>query len=181
MIDLPAPVSPVMTLKPSLKSSVNIKLDVDIHDYVYEDAHVDVVRSRAAQSSIANDIVKDEYLSWLHDQRNTSLYEEPMVIYSAGCGLGHQLERLSAAYHLLMIYEIPHLQLHNRKCGLNEKGGETLIYDHLIGPGPLMVDIPAKFVPSDRDHLVRPHFWPEIKMANTLSCKIPGRFTSVGD
>uniref|UniRef100_A0A7S2PYJ7 Uncharacterized protein n=1 Tax=Skeletonema marinoi TaxID=267567 RepID=A0A7S2PYJ7_9STRA len=88
----------------------------------------------------------DEYLKWLQEARRRSLNlsstEEPIrIMYRAMNGLGHQLTRLSAAYHFAMLYQIPRVwPTHNPYC----RGNSTIftIYDYLIGEGQLMVDIP---------------------------------------
>jgi hypothetical protein len=75
----------------------------------------------------------DEYLKWLQEARHRSLNlsstEEPIrIMYRAMNGLGHQLTRLSAAYHFAMLYQIPRVwPTHNPYCG----GNSTIftIYD----------------------------------------------------
>ncbi len=86
----------------------------------------------------------DDHFLWIQEQRNASRNltqeEEPVkMIYRAMAGLGHQLTRISAAYHMAKIYNISRIHLTaNPLCG----GDVLTIYDHLIGPGPLMVDLP---------------------------------------
>jgi len=103
--------------------------------------------SAASQSfSAASNNDEASYLEWLQVARNRSLNlsleEEPIrIMYRAMNGLGHQLVRLSSAYHFAMTYQIPRVwPTHNPVCG----GGDTIltIYNHLIGEGQLMVDIP---------------------------------------
>jgi len=98
------------------------------------------------QKELKGDLVDDEkeYLKWLLEERrkvsNTTETKPPItVLYRAMAGLGHQLLRLSSAYHLLTIYKIPLIwPTANPVCG----GKIFTIYEHLIGEGPLLVDVP---------------------------------------
>mmetsp|Transcript_32205 Transcript_32205/g.77916 ORF Transcript_32205/g.77916 Transcript_32205/m.77916 type:complete len:491 (+) Transcript_32205:124-1596(+) len=86
------------------------------------------------------------YLEWLKVARNQSLSlsadQEPIqIMYRAMSGIGHQLVRLSSAYHFAMLYQIPRVwPTHNPVC--HDRDGIFAIYNHLIGEGQLMVDIP---------------------------------------
>ncbi len=59
----------------------------------------------------------DDHLLWIQEQRNASRNltkeeEEPVkMIYRAMVGLGHQLTRISAAYHMAKIYNISRIHL----------------------------------------------------------------------
>eukprot|EP00956_Cyclotella_meneghiniana_P018276 scaffold30310_cov50-Cyclotella_meneghiniana.AAC.4 len=69
------------------------------------------------------------------------------MYYRCQSGLGHQLARLSAAYHLAMLYKIPRIfPTSNPVCG----GNIFTIHNFLLGPyntssetvAPLLVDVP---------------------------------------
>ena len=111
------------------------------------------------------------YLKWLeaarHQSTNLTLEEEPIrLMYRAMNGLGHQLVRLSSAYHLAMLYRIPRVwPTENPVCG----GTIFTLFTHLIGPGQLIVDIPF----FGDDNLFRnqslfplPHGWPDLSLVN---------------
>lgn len=92
------------------------------------------------------DSEQDEYLKWLLKERKRSLNltasgveEQPLTLYFRGMsGLGHQLLRLSSAYHLAMLYKIPRIwPTENPVCG----GSIFTIFDHLIGEGQIMVNV----------------------------------------
>jgi hypothetical protein len=90
------------------------------------------------------DSEEEEYLEWLLEERKKSLNlteeEQPLIVYyRAMAGLGHQLLRLSSAYHLAMLYKIPRLwPTENPVCG----GTIFTIFSYLIGEGQIMVDVP---------------------------------------
>lgn len=128
-------------------------------------------------------VLDDEaYLRWLQEARfqslNLSSTEEPVWLrYRAMCGLGHQLGRLSSAYHLAMLYQIPRVwPTENPVCG----GTIFTIYNHLIGEGQLMVDVP--FFGED-NNLFRnrslfsplPPGWPNLKLDNNRTATSPKR------
>ncbi|CAJ1959230.1 unnamed protein product [Cylindrotheca closterium] len=102
--------------------------------------------SSSQQKEVILDLVDDEqeYIKWLVEERekvsNVTEIKTPIkVLYRAMAGLGHQLLRLSSAYHLLTIYQIPLIwPTANPVCG----GTIFTIYEHLIGKGPLFVDLP---------------------------------------
>ena len=111
------------------------------------------------------------YLKWLQVQRhhstNLTTEEEPIrLVYRAMNGLGHQLARLSSAYHLAMLYHIPNVYpTANPVCG----GSIYTIYNHLIGEGPLIVNIPLHA--ENRSSLLLfntslPWGWPNLTLVN---------------
>ena len=144
-----------------------------------------------------------DYSLWLIDQRNRSVHHLPYlpdnennqdgkeqksvivseIYYRAMQGLGHQLLRLSSAYHLASVYKIPKIQItHNPYCG----GTIYTIYDYLIGEGPVFVDIPPGqgnnvFLPNNRtflDSLLLDGHpqkgWPKLRPLTNLRTTITG-------
>mmetsp|Transcript_5029 Transcript_5029/g.7298 ORF Transcript_5029/g.7298 Transcript_5029/m.7298 type:complete len:471 (+) Transcript_5029:179-1591(+) len=103
-------------------------------------------KTYTAPSKKHNDDDDASYLEWLQAARNRSLDlsvdEEPIqIMYRAMNGLGHQLVRLSSAYHFAMLYQIPRIwPTHNPVC--RGDNGIFEIYNYLIGEGQLMVDVP---------------------------------------
>ena len=135
----------------------------------------------AAATELENNNNNDDdpdaaYLKWLQEERkrstNLTSTEEPIFIrYRAMNGLGHQLVRLSSAYHLAMLYQIPRVWItHNPVCG----GTIFTIYDHLIGEGKLIVDIPF-FGHNNNLYQNRSIFnpipvgWPHLSLVNETS------------
>jgi hypothetical protein len=90
------------------------------------------------------DSEEEEYLEWLLVERKKSLNlteeEQPLIVhYRAMAGLGHQLLRMSSAYHLAMLYKIPRIwPTENPVCG----GTIFTIFSYLIGEGQIIVDVP---------------------------------------
>lgn len=107
----------------------------------------------------------EDHLVWFQEQRKAALNltaeEEPLKLhYRAMAGLGHQFNRMAAVYHLSKIYKIPRIYVtSNPVCG----GDLFTIYDHLIGQGPLMVDLPF----SALGEVKIPYTFPNLTMADT--------------
>ena len=89
----------------------------------------------------------DEYLNWLDNERMRKIPLPITIYYRCQSGLGHQLTRLAAAYHLALLYKIPRIfPTSNPMCGDNI----FTIHNYLLGPyntsreivAPLLVDVP---------------------------------------
>ncbi len=115
-----------------------------------------------------------EYSEWLHNKNHSLPYyyatktQPPLYLHYYGfAGLGHQLLRMSAAYHLAALYGIPYLHpALSIRCGTKQKGD---VYDHLLGEGRLLP------VVSNTNHLqfhhkhgnlLLPQGWPELEQVD---------------
>ena len=96
---------------------------------------------------LPGNIKPEGYLGWLLEERDKSRPLQVDVHYRCQSGLGHQLLRFSAVYHLAMLYEFPRIwPTANPMCG----GTIFTIYNYLLGPSknlsaitqPLLVDVP---------------------------------------
>ena len=100
-------------------------------------------------TSGANQNVHDPiFLNRLLEERAKSINLPVKMFYRCQSGLGHQLLRLSCAYHLAMLYKIPRIYpTSNPVCG----GNINTIHNYLLGPydigseeiAPLLVDVPC--------------------------------------
>ncbi len=171
----------------AVTSYVNLRLDLSSFITRESSTSLGLGKESATSStaSTSHSAVDDEaYLKWLQEARfqslNLSSIEEPFrILYRAMCGLGHQLGRLSSAYHLAMLYRIPRVwPTENPVCG----GTIFTIYNHLIGEGQLIIDVPF-FGESNlfRDRSLfssLPHGWPNLKLLtdnNRTSATTPKR------
>lgn len=118
--------------------------------------------STSTTHSIASKLKKnqdlEEHLVWFQEQRQaavnfTTEQEGPLKLYYRSmAGIGHQLTRMAAAYHLSKVFQIPRIYVTaNPVCG---SGDIFTIYNYLIGQGPIIVDLPF----SNIKEVKVPHF-----------------------
>ena len=108
-------------------------------------------------NNILQNVNDANYLNWLYYERMETIPFPITMNCRCTNGLGHQLTRLSAAYHLAMLYKIPRIYpSSNPLCG----GNIFSIHNSLLGPyeidsemgAPLLVDLPFSDENIFRNH-----------------------------
>lgn len=105
------------------------------------------IRAHALNNPNHIPLYDQKYLNWLHDEQFRDIEFPFNLLYRCQSGIGHQLLRLAAAYHLAMLYKIPRIYpTSNPMCS----GNIFTIHNYLLGPyhinstlvAPLLVDVP---------------------------------------
>lgn len=117
-----------------------------------------------------------KYLNWLDNERMKAIPLPVTMYYRCQSGLGHQLTRLAAAYHLALLYKIPRIfPTSNPVCGDNI----FTIHNFLLGPyntssemvSPLLVDVPYSddsIVPKNHTLFRLPSKFPNLTIDPTV-------------
>eukprot|EP00546_Thalassionema_frauenfeldii_P003530 CAMPEP_0178932720 /NCGR_PEP_ID=MMETSP0786-20121207/22800_1 /TAXON_ID=186022 /ORGANISM="Thalassionema frauenfeldii, Strain CCMP 1798" /LENGTH=503 /DNA_ID=CAMNT_0020610095 /DNA_START=37 /DNA_END=1548 /DNA_ORIENTATION=- len=125
--------------------------------YVAKDGNI--AKSIMQAISTTDDSIDDHQVQSIQEQRhqaeNLTIEEQPVrIAYRAMAGIGHQLARMASVYALAKNYNIPNIHITiNPMCG----GTISTIYDHLFGPGPIIVNLDTKMTQL-------PRILPKLKM-----------------